>query len=746
MTLVTNRSIKRNLLYFYLMQPGTGGSVSRIRTLWLLSVLLAIIAFGIYANTLQNGYVLDDGMVLQDNVFIKRGIPGIPDILTTLRLKGVELTAANDFYRPLSMVMFAIEVQFFGMNPVAGHFFNILTFIGCVLLLFFFLDKLLEGKRTRVAFIAAFLFAIHPIHTEVVANIKSRDELLCYFLSFLSLNLFMNYMAAGKTKYQIFGSAALLLAYLSKETVIAFVAILPLIFFFYHNHNRRRAIFITSGAVIATTLFLILRMLVINKYQAGAKEVDFMENALIGAPDISSRYATAILVLGKYLKILFVPYPLLCNYSFSSIPFVGFANVWVLLTLFIYGVLIAFSILTVVRKQKNYLAFAGLFYLFTLALFSNIPFLVGAQMAERFLFFPSTGFCLAVALIVEKWVPEEVSNKISGLKQPKVLAVLTVFLLLFGGMTVARNREWKSNYTLYSADILKAPEDSRLNFWLAAEISQNLRNKEPDTIKQKIMDRQSISYLRRAIDIYPDFPEALADLAWIYQRNGIMDSARYYNAEALRRSPDNSAANNNMGNLYMAQGKYREAIVYLNRAIAGNPKFKGAYMALANCYLQTGRYEDAIANCNKVLELDADYTDAHQALGNVYMRLQHYDLAEQHFVAVIKIKPGYVYAINNLGVIYLNSRRFTQAIEQFSKVIATDPNYATAYSNMGRAYYFTSQYSAAIDIINKKMKLTTNVAEDIPILALCYQKIGNSDLARKYEALAQKRYPDFKLE
>ena len=155
-----------------------------------LCMALAAIAFLLYCNTLGHGFILDDVMVLKDNVLVKQGIKAIPELLSTPHMRGY-LIIPNDLYRPLSLVMFAIEYQFFGLNPTVGHFFNILTFMGYVVMLFLFMNKFFDGKKTAIAFIAALIFAVHPIHTEVVANIKSRDELLCYFFAFWALNLFM---------------------------------------------------------------------------------------------------------------------------------------------------------------------------------------------------------------------------------------------------------------------------------------------------------------------------------------------------------------------------------------------------------------------------------------------------------------------------------------------------------------------------------------------------------------------------
>ncbi len=199
--------------------------------------LLGIISFLVYANTLGNGYAVDDGSAITDNTIVTRGVSAIPELLYTPYRKGINL-ASNDLYRPLSLVMFAVEYQFFGLNPVPGHFMNVLVFCGCVILLFLFLDLLFERKKTAVAFVAALLFALHPIHTEVVANIKSRDELLCFFFAFLSLYLFIKYIQSKRIILLMEGMLCFFLSILAKETAYTFLAIVPMVFFFLPQREQ----------------------------------------------------------------------------------------------------------------------------------------------------------------------------------------------------------------------------------------------------------------------------------------------------------------------------------------------------------------------------------------------------------------------------------------------------------------------------------------------------------------------------
>jgi protein O-mannosyl-transferase len=711
-----------------------------------LCIILGVVSFILYLNTLQNGFVLDDVMVLKDNLMVKQGFKGIPELFTTPHMRGY-LVIPNDLYRPLSLVMFAIEYQLFGLNPVVHHFFNVLTFAGCVIMLFLFLDKFFDRKKTAIAFIAALVFALHPIHTEVVANIKSRDELMCYFFAFWSLNLFMNYMKEGKMSQLLLGVFTLYLSYISKETVIAFLAIIPLIFFFYHNDDKKRAIYITGGMAIATVVFILVRTAVLTKYNANqpGATVDFIDNALSNAPSMSSKIATQFYILGKYLWLMVIPYPLLANYSFNSIPFVGFGDYQTLISIALNGALVFVCISRFIKNKKDPWAFAIIFYFATLALFSNFPFLMGAEMAERFSFFASTGICIAAALAVEKWILKGEATNVHSLKSSKVLMILVPLLVVFGGMVVARNFDWKDDYTLYKTDVVKSPNDCRLYQYLATAIAEDKYPEERDTTKQKALDAESIELLKKSLAIYPDFAEAHVEMGRLLERARMYDAAVAEDIKALTLKPMNATANNNLGSVYITLGKYRESVPYLLRSIEANPNFKFVYLNLGNSYNQLKIYDSAVTNFAKYLTFDPDNVDVKKKIGTAYFMLQKYDTAALYFMQVAQQTPNDADAVNNVGAVYLNGKQYAKAIEQFKKAISINPNYINAYSNLGKAYFAAQQYEQAIDILNKELQLNPKNGRDIPYIAMSYQKLGKMDLALKYEALAKQVYADFKL-
>ena len=403
-----------------------------------LAILLGIIAFCLYANTLNNDYALDDLATIQKNALVRKGISAIPEILSTPYHYGNFRIAPNgkaidDLYRPLSLVMFAVEFQLFGENPMPGHLVNIILYAACVMLLFLFLHRLFREKKPALAFICTLLFTLHPIHTEVVANIKSRDELLCFFFGFLSLLAFIKYHSADNVRYLAGGLVFYFLSLLSKETSITFIAVIPLIFFFSIAENRKKSIIISLLSVGLVCLYLAIRFSILLSHQSyNPANIPFIENALIGAPSFGSRIATAILVLGYYVKLLILPYPLICDYSFNAIPYTGFNNIGVWLSLIVYVSIAVLGVVRLIRKREDALAFGILFFLVTISVFTNILFLLASEMAERFLFFPSVGYCLVAAFVIEQFLVKRGTSDTREIwASPKAIAVLAALSLIF---------------------------------------------------------------------------------------------------------------------------------------------------------------------------------------------------------------------------------------------------------------------------------------------------------------------------
>ncbi len=566
-----------------------------------LAVILALVAVFVYANTLKNGYALDDVSSITRNLIVKKGIPAIPQLLTTPYHLGFH-PSDNDLYRPLSLVMFAVEYQFFPDNPAIGHFLNILLFGVCVVALFLFLVRLLGRPSQSVAFIACLLFAVHPIHTEVVANIKSRDELLCFFFAILSLLSFVKFVEGGRWLSLLYGGAYFFLSLMAKETSITFLAVIPLVFYLYLDRNKRRSTIIMVTAVLISCIYLAIRHYVLHTHHADMTTViPFVDNALVDVPPPASQFATAVLLLGIYIKLLFVPWPLLCDYSFNSIPYVGYGHWGFLLSLAAYISLISISVYRLWCNRKDLLAFAILFFLITLSLFSNIFFLLGATMAERFLFFPSVGFCIAIAWLVSKWQERSGVEGDTILNNKKMWLLLLPVLVVLGWHTIGRNSEWKDNYTLYSADLLKAPDNMRLRWFRGNELTTKVFEAQTaDDLKLQAMT-EGIKELQQAIAIYPLMLPAHLDLGHAFFMMQQFDSSILHSRKVLLMDPYNAIALFNISGVHFSNGRYDSAIAYCHMAAKSDPDNFDIPRNIAFSWLQLGQYDSSIVYFKKVL-------------------------------------------------------------------------------------------------------------------------------------------------
>ena len=200
--------------------------------------LLFGFAFLLYANTLTHGFVLDDDIVIRDNMFTQKGASGISGILSKdtffgyFKVEGKDALVSGGRYRPLTLVFFALIYQIFGPNTFVYHLFTVLLFAATTLLLYRVLLLLLQPRgaswSAAMAFLATALFAAHPIHTEVVANIKGCDEIVTLLGSLGALWLVLKAFDTGKTMYAALSGLVFFLACLSKENAATFVVVIPL--------------------------------------------------------------------------------------------------------------------------------------------------------------------------------------------------------------------------------------------------------------------------------------------------------------------------------------------------------------------------------------------------------------------------------------------------------------------------------------------------------------------------------------
>jgi len=213
-------------------------------------------------NSVSNNYALDDVVVLTENNIVKKGISGIPELLSSDYFKGYNLTGAKlsgARYRPVSLIVFALEYQFFGANTFVSHLINILLFSILVLLIFNLLRVELFNRETLIPFVAVLLFAVHPIHAEVIANVKGRDEILTFIFLIVSITTFLKYKATKKKYFLVLSCFMFFLGLLTKETAITYIAVFPLLLYFFKGESIISTLKSIWPIVTTLALYFVIR-------------------------------------------------------------------------------------------------------------------------------------------------------------------------------------------------------------------------------------------------------------------------------------------------------------------------------------------------------------------------------------------------------------------------------------------------------------------------------------------------------
>ena len=296
-----------------------------------------LILFGLslvmYRQSIGFGYVLDDVIVLSENSFVQKGFKGIKDILSKESFTGYFGTqkdlVAGSRYRPLSIVSFAIEHEFFGNYPAASHFINILLYALTACLIFKLFQKFkIQTENSpwylTVPFIAALLFTAHPIHSEAVANIKGRDEILCLLFAVATLNSWIRYFDTQSKWHAIASMLWFCLALFSKENAVTFVLIIPLTIYFFRSVPFKSSLIKAWPLYLCFVFFILVRWKVIGYFLSNGQVItDLMNNPFVGMR-VDEKMATIFYTILWYFKLLIFPHPLTHDYYPYHVPKVGF--------------------------------------------------------------------------------------------------------------------------------------------------------------------------------------------------------------------------------------------------------------------------------------------------------------------------------------------------------------------------------------------------------------------------------------
>ena len=533
-------------------------------------LLLVFIAIALNANTLFNQYVLDDAIVITDNDFVAKGIHGIPDILSQSYFKGYKKLENLEFsggrYRPIALVVFALEHQFFGANPKVSHLINVLLFALLIALLYYLLQKhIFKEQNNYLAFVTCLLFAVHPIHTEVIANVKGRDEILTFILIIVSLISIISYINTKRVWLFIAGLISFFLALLTRESAVTFVAVVPLVLYYFCNQSIKKSLLFSIPLVLVTIGYLLLRFSIVGVSPAPISDIT---NAPFLYATASEAFATKVFVLTKYLWLLIFPHPLIFEYGYNHIPYVSIKSISFILSSLLFIGLTVYAAFTF--KKKSLFSFSIFYFCITLFLVSNLIVDIGTPLSERLLFQPSLAYCIVVAALLLK-AKEKFGLYGSG--------ILILIIILFSIKTYSRNADWKDYETLVLTDVTAAPNSVRINQF-AMNIYLSKSNETHDTLSRNQDLRKGTYYGEKMLQICPKVPDIYFNLGYTYYNLFNYNKAAELWKKGIKYEPAEDAAKKaaealsidlyKLGNGYYQRNKTVDAINCFKKAVELN--------------------------------------------------------------------------------------------------------------------------------------------------------------------------------
>ena len=575
--------------------------------------LFFFLCFIFYGNSLKNKYALDDDYITVTN-FPEKGKEFIPNqnlvskgfggIVKIWKSRYAHDSESSFDYRPFTTTTFAVEYGIFGQNPFISHLINLLLYFLTVWLSFCIILKLFEDYEFKftVAFICSLLFLIHPIHTEVVNNLKCRDELLAFSCGLIALWYSLKAHERPTFKSYLLIVFFLLLGVFSKQTAVLFIAIIPLSLLFFRKINLKVSAFLLVSFII---IYISIRFIRINFITEEVVRVFYhFENPLFTTKvTFFQKIIIGIKTLGFYIKFLIFPFPFRFYYGTNTFDISSDINSY-----FSLGVCFILSCIYFIIKFKNKLLFfSTLVFCGTILPFVNIKTPAAGVVAERFGFFASLGFCLILAILLIPYL-KTITFKSPSQLFSKPLIYFSPLILICMVYTWNRNSNWYNKLVLFEHDIPYLEKSAKANSLLANEYFEMLRSPNKK-YPNGILIQKCLKHYNASIKNDSSFFTAYNNAGVIHYSylNDISTAKKYFQL-GIRHRPLYAQAYENLGNCYKQEKNDIKAFECYKKSIEINPKQYSAYMSAFNLFFEKKDYNKSI----KIIKI------AHSSFPNNY--------------------------------------------------------------------------------------------------------------------------------
>ncbi|XP_032517766.2 protein O-mannosyl-transferase TMTC4-like [Danaus plexippus] len=678
--------------------------------------------------SLQGDFVFDDSEAIVKNKDISSDSwlqPFFNDFWGT----NIRSNLSHKSYRPLTILTYRLNYFLSNKNLTATQFkiTNLLCHVACCLLVWRtysclwerFKGKYVMSSTLNVPVIATLMFGVHPIHVEAVCGIVGRADLLSALTFLLS---FLIYDKSIKTDSYIYLFLSLIIASASmffKEngiTVLGVSCIYDLLCNINKRDNKKKLSDYTCFknihinikcacriiCVVASAIILLyMRWIIMGRNTPEFKPTD---NPAAFSDSIITKVATYNYIYFLNFTLLVWPQWLCYDWSMGCVPLINSVldfRILLPVILYIYAVLfVKFVITNGIHSfpQARLLIMSVVLISLPFLPASNIVYPVGFVIAERILYIPSIGYCFLIAIGANKIV-RKINRKV-------VICGFYAMILIYLLKSWNRSFDWRSEYDLFTNalnvcplnakvhyNVAKVADAKQNNSWALAEYKEAIRlypeyyqamNNLANLLKNQNQYTEAELYLKNALHYKQEFPAAWMNLGIVLANTKRYEESDNAYKTALKYRKKYPDCYYNLGNLYLEMNKTNEAIESWHKAINLNPKHVSAWTNLLALLDNTGQTNRALRIIPQALSDVPEMPSINFAIANIYGKIDNYVEAENYFKKAINLFGDRVQAIHfaNLGVLYHRWKKYELAEAMYKTALKIDPRFPSAKKNL----------------------------------------------------------------
>jgi hypothetical protein len=351
-----------------------------------------------------------------------------------------------------------------------------------------------------------------------------------------------------------------------------------------------------------------------NSVDLEKRPIDFVEFPLGFDASLNEKVGTAAHVLAEYMKLMLVPHPMAFYYGYAQVVPVGLDNIQSVISILLHLILLAVA-LALIRRHPIF-SFGILFYLFSIAIFSNLVQPVVGMMADRFTYVATVGFCIVLAYLLLKIFKIDIDNNTAVNLKPAFTITMILILGSYSYLTIARNAQWKDHLTLMRHDIKHLDKSAQGHNLLASNLMKYSFQREYAQ-QSNAMHKEAAFHFRRATEIYPDFFNAWHDLGRTYMIMNNIDSAFVCFVKVHNMDSTLSDATLNIAMIADQKQDYNTAIKYYERLIKFSPYVQEGYANLSYLYFRLQQPYKSIEVNKKAIAYNPNWKEPYENIERV---------------------------------------------------------------------------------------------------------------------------------